>query len=171
MTAAIICPGPSARLYSSAPRPTMVVGVNRAATVFPCDVWAAGDTPMVQEYEQRVIGTPLLLTSAVSISTLLNLGYSWRGDVFEFESLREFCDPSLEWDLFTATSALIYTAAGGATHIRVYGADRIGTQDFDGVEAGGNRSPERWELEGAIWENRLVPWLATRGVTIHRHSA
>jgi hypothetical protein len=48
----IFCPGPSSRI-DFAPQPDeLVMGVNRAATVgSACDVWAAGDTPMVEEYE------------------------------------------------------------------------------------------------------------------------
>src|SRR6185312_11619556 len=65
MTARLLCPGPSLASYTwgDFPPADLTVGVNRAATFFPCDVWACGDPPLIQQQQEHVIGTPDLLTS------------------------------------------------------------------------------------------------------------
>jgi hypothetical protein len=168
MRVALVCPGPSSDRFATAALYELAICVNRAATRFRADVWAAGDTPMVEQYGQAVIGTPALLTSSVTASTLLNSGKSWPGETIEHESLVSECPLTLQWDLFSSTIALVYAAARGATRIECYGMDWTGTADFDGVQAGGNRTPERWELERAIVCNRLMPWLAQRGIEFER---
>jgi hypothetical protein len=56
-----------------------------------------------------------------------------------------------------------------ADRIEVYGADwKPLAADFDGVQGGKNRSADRFTLESNIWQNRLVPWLAERGVEVIR---
>jgi hypothetical protein len=85
-----------------------------------------------------------------------------------FESINDTCPIALQWDLFSATIALVYAVRRGATLINCFGMDWAGTADFDGVQAGGNRTPERWELEQAIFKNRLVPWCAQRGIVVNR---
>ncbi len=91
-----------------------------------------------------------------------------------------FCPHELDWVMFSATAALVYCgwrAAGeadgkpGGAMIEVFGADWAGTNDFDGVAAGKNRSKARWELEKGIWQNRLVPWLAERRIEVKRTSS
>ena len=70
----------------------------------------------------------------------------------------------------SATTALVYAGYRGATRVDVYGADWApDAPDWDGVAAGRNRTADRFALERGIWENRLVPWLAARGVEVVRH--
>ena len=167
--AAILCPGPS--LFRLTDRPDdceLVIGVNRAATVHVCDAWAGCDLPMILDHGTSVIGSPLLLADDATIGELHRRDANWRGATFDRGRLSGFCPESLEWRLFSATTALVYAAFTGAQRIEVFGADWHGTADFDGQQAGKNRSPARWELERAIWEKRLVPWLAEQAITVHR---
>jgi hypothetical protein len=167
MQAVVLCPGPSLADFEHYGA-DLLIGVNRAAAARRCDVWAAGDAPMVERYASDVLGTPLLLTDQGTASTLFNAGKLWRGETFIFQDLSSFCPLPLQWDLFSATVALVYAAWRGCSSIRTYGMDWSGTQDFDGVGGFGNRSPERWELERAIILNRLVPWLSGKGITFER---
>jgi hypothetical protein len=170
MNATILCSGPSLASFVYGDQDGLVIAVNRAAINYGCSVWAAGDYPLVEKIRDEVIGAPTLLTAANSAAYLRDHGPAWRGPVKEFEDLLEFCPGEIQWQMFTATAALVYAAASGATLIHVYGADWRGTEDFDGTESfdGGNRSPERWTFERSIWNN-LTAWLARRGVTVVRY--
>ena len=169
MNAVILCPGPSLARLAHVPPAKLVVGVNRAAIFFRCDAWAGCDLPTVEKHGNAVIGAPELIAAIETIDTMRDHKLVWRGPVFDRTRMLDFCPHAMDWVLFSATTALIYAAYRAATHIDVYGADWSGELDFDGVAAGETRGPERWQLEAAIWQNRLVPWLAERGVTVTRH--
>lgn len=63
--------------------------------------------------------------------------------------------------------AVLLAFSLGATTIDVYGADWTGTRDYDGVEAGENRTPDRWDAERHDWDI-LTAWLNERGVIARR---
>lgn len=163
MIVAILCPGPSLARFGWQSQ-DLIIGVNRAAVRFVCDVWAAGDLPLIEKVRDEVLGKPTLFTSANAAALITP---AWPNRVVEFESLYDASQERVRWHMFTATAALWYAASQGATAIRVFGADWSGTKDFDGVAAGMNRSDARWELEAGIW-NVISVELAGRGVSVDR---
>lgn len=169
MNAIILAPGPS--LASYIPRDAdLIVGVNRAATFQACDAWVAGDTPLIEQIHQKVIGAPLLVTSIETFDTLRDHRALWRGDFQCWTSMLELCPHGLQWTMFSFTAAIVFAAWRGATDIQVFGCDWAGKADFDGELAGKNRSDDRWALERQIAEN-ICEWLKVRGVSVKRKSA
>ncbi len=75
-----------------------------------------------------------------------------------------------DWIWVTALGALMYCGYAGAKRVDCYGVDWNGTKDWDGVEAGKNRSDSRWAHEKGLWENRLVPFLNKQGIEVVRHN-
>jgi len=175
MNAILLCPGPSLAEYQPQTA-DLTVGVNRAACFSPCDVWVAGDPPLIQQQHEWVIGAPELITSTDGLHVYQTFPRDfgvplWRGACRCWTEMLGYCPHALDWVMFSATAALIYCGWRGARRIDVYGADwKPLAADFDGVQAGKNRSMDRFTLESNIWQNRLVPWLATRGVEVLRHS-
>lgn len=169
MNVALLCPGPSLSLFDGE-HEGPIVAVNRAALRHRCDFWAAMDFPLIERIGADVLGSPMLLTSQETISEMTKRGIGWRGDVGFARDLSSYCPSSLEWDLFTAPTALVFAGFIGATRIDIWGMDWKGLADFDGVEAGENRSPERWALDRGIIQNRLIPWLRYRGIDVVRHT-
>lgn len=163
MTAALLCPGPSlAQTFDddfAGPR----VGVNRAATAFRCDVWAALDYPLTRDNHEAVIGTPKWFTRR---QTAADIGQRVRfRDVLIAEDL--VC-PVHHWDRFTATCALVLLAGMGASEVKVYGADwKPGALDWDGAGNGEDRTADRFGIEKEIWA-RLLGWMAGRGISVER---
>ncbi len=179
--AVILCPGPSlARLRrwrrhersksdpGLEPSPNLLIAVNRAALAFHCDVWAAGDWPLIQNCRDEVNPRTTLLTTRNAKQNLWSRAKEWSGSTHLLEDLFDYCPRRLRYAMYTATFALVYAAWRGARRIEVYGADWDGSEDYDGMQAGQNRSKRRWNDEGAIWENLLVPWLAERDVSVER---
>lgn len=166
----LLCPGPS--LASYVPQPCdLTIGVNRAACAVMCNVWVACDTPLIVRENAKVLGLPLLVSTDTTLETIPDHGVApWAGGTFDSKQMLEYCPHAYQWVTFSATTALIFAAFRGARVIEVFGADWSGTQDYDGVEAGQNRQPDRWQLEREIWNN-LVAWLAepARGVIVRRH--
>jgi hypothetical protein len=170
MKAAILCPGPSLQ-RAIIDGHDLTIGVNRAAAFTSCDVWAAGDIPMLTDHRPKVIGSPELLTAANTAAYLRDHATAWPGKVTEFEDLFGFLDPhALPWTLFTFTASIVFAAWRGATEIDVHGCDWRGLEDFDGWAQAGNRSDERWKLESQIYA-RLADTLAGRGVTVRRNQS
>lgn len=164
MNAAILCPG--------APPPPdwrdcidLTIAVNRAATAHRCDVFAALDFPLVKKIGAEVLGSPILLTKRASAHSLTRHDMAWCGEVVAIESL-DYPESSA-WKLYSLPSAIVYAATSGADSIKVYGAVWAGTADWDGEQAGGDRSPERWTRERNIFEG-LVEQLKGRGVILER---
>jgi hypothetical protein len=171
MKAVLACPGPSLAA-AKLPVADLVVGVNRAATFIPCDIWVCGDIPLVQQIHEKVLCDPVLITStdACHVCRTFKRDFGrelWRGEFKCWTEALSFCPHEYQWVMFSATAALIWCAFSGAKRIEVYGADWKGVEDFDGEKAGANRSDERWKLERQIWAN-LVNWLKDRGVEAER---
>ncbi len=176
MKAIVLSPGPSLARYT--PRPAdLVLGVNRAAKFFPVDCWICGDSPCIENpdapgnaplYEQ-VIGSPLLVSFDVSLDTLRQHGWTWRGDTFAWRQLESFLPRKPhDWEWCTFMVAIVYAAYRGATEIEIYGCDWAGKNDLDGIEAGKNRSDARWEHERNLYAG-IVAQLAERGITVTRN--
>ncbi len=172
MRAAILNPGPSL-LHTWKGRTDkhgLLIGVNRVALNYPVDVWACGDYPLVQEIQDSVFGCPTLLSAQNSIDQLNTVERPWRGKTIAFESLYSWLHPAenkISWTFTTSLCAIAY-AASVCEHIDIYGADWKGVKDYDGVEAGMNRSEERWKTEAGIY-NALVKHLETKNISVTRH--
>lgn len=166
MTAAILCPGPSVSKF--VPAGEVLFAVNRAATFFRCDVWCAGDLPLVQKTREQVIGLPLLFTDDNTAGQLQTHGPNWPGSVRTFGTLRDFLDPERpQWSMFSFTAAVVLAAALGHTRIACYGCDWSGDADFDGWREAGNRSEDRWSCERGIF-GALQIVLKARGIDVQR---
>lgn len=175
MLAAILCPGPSLAKLDEVPRADIIVAVNRAAIRWQCDAWACLDHWSINDggirgWQGQVIGSPQLVTSRGSFQALASHQCPWRGGVMLIDDLLAWLPlvPGKSWTLYTATAALAYTAWRGAKRIEVYGADMVGTLDYDGVAAGSKRHELRWEGEREIWR-ATVEQLGERGVEVVRH--
>src|SRR4051812_33763909 len=124
MHAIVLSPGPSLAKYE--PKPAdLTLGVNRAATAFVCDVWVCGDTPLVMQVASQVQGSPLLVSYGVSLDTLRDHKFVWRGETFSWSQLAEsYIHTSVvNWPWCSFTSAIVYAAYRGATTIDIYGCD------------------------------------------------
>jgi hypothetical protein len=168
MTAAILCPGPSLCEFDRTANRggDLRIGVNRAATLIPCDVWCATDYPLYERARSQVLGSPIWFTAEASAEQIDQRGIRWRGQVITCESIP---DPfkTVDWDFFSLLAAIGYAVHAGCRRIEVYGADWSGVKDFDGVEAGNTRHDERWKLESSLFELARQE-LAGRGITIIR---
>ena len=179
MRGILLCAGPSLAHYDPQPA-ELVVAVNRAALTRQCDVWAAGDWPLVQEIRSRVaafqIKTPLLFTASGGHAELrrppsVDWGNPDGRDVVEFESLYDGHETDLQWTVFTATAALWYCFQRGVKRLDVFGADWGGGTYCDGSVISQNRRdvPDGfWNLERHHWE-KLVKVCGERGMTVERH--
>lgn len=176
MHAIILCPGPSLAMLESAPQADLIIGVNRAALRFGVGVWAALDwrsdrLPVgVSRWMKDVIGTPILLTHRDSYGQMQSEGVKWPAQVVLTEQLVTAVSSVHNWSLFSATCALVYAVWRGARRISVYGCDLVGTLDYDGAAAGGNRSEDRWCEERTVWKN-VIDHLKDVAVDIVRPSS
>jgi hypothetical protein len=160
----ILNPGPSLATYSPAGFGGVTIAVNRAAVAFHSDAWAACDYPMIRDYQHRVLGAPMLLTKR---QTWADIGPRCRLALAAIvEDLP--MDGAPPWQLKTMTCAMAFAVANGATRIELYGCDWSGTADYDGAEAGEDRTDARWAKERADVA-ALTEWLAGRGVEVVRN--
>lgn len=161
MHAVVLCPGESLRLMDRLPQCDMSIGVNRAALAFRVDWFAASDYPMIRNHIESLPGTPSLLTLRQTEIDLRN-----RLSRFPRVCIAESLPCPLKHPK-TMMLAVLLAFSLGATTIDVYGADWTGTRDYDGVEAGENRTPDRWDAERHDWDI-LTAWLNERGVIARR---
>ena len=159
MTASILCPGPSlARLTESHLYVDLVVAVNRAATRWPCTVWACGDTPLFEQIQHQVIGSPTWMVSQSQLDVIhdhikAGICQPWRGKIQTIQPMLQFLPHAINWVSFTFTHALTYSAWVGCDEINVYGCDwEPNAPDFDGIQGGKNRSFDRFRAEKGIFQ-------------------
>src|SRR5580700_2882050 len=149
MKAAILSPGPSLpKTWQGGA--DVVIAVNRAALAHKCDYWACGDLPALQENVPKLTAKPHLFTAEVSLNDFRGQGGVWNGPITTFEDLFPYLHPGdcgCCWTFLTALAAIVLAASIGASEIDCYGYDWTGTADYDGVEAGANRSDDRWRDE------------------------
>ncbi len=158
MKAIVLSPGPSLTATFHGDRADLLIGVNRAATRYLCDVWVCGDLPLILQEDLNVIGAPLLVAYGVSLDNLRDRAWKWRGEQFAWTPIAEswLHTSVVNWPWCSFCSAIVYAAYRGAKEITVYGADWEGTADFDGTQAGKNRSEDRWKYERQLFKDLSV---------------
>jgi len=168
MRAQILCPGPSLPAAPSRDGYDVVLGVNRAVGVAPCDYWVMLDGALVWRIS-RPVGHPVIVCSHSMHKELWDnyldsRDHKWL-DAMSFKD--KYCT-SMEWAIFSATTAVICAASLGATQIDMWGADMAGTREFDGpMPERATRNEARWEREARILD-RISNHLWTRGVKVER---
>ena len=166
---AILCPGPSLSHFDGSDGYDLVVGINRAAIAFRCDVWCAADYQLIERERRNIIGTPVLFTNFAS-ATRLRKRSPWPATVDEFEWYLGGDGLALPGTSFSAIAAVWYAMAKGARIVNVFGASLAGKLDFDGTAAGETRTDARWERERELWETASRV-LRLRGAILDRVNA
>ncbi len=168
MKSIVLSPGPSLATYT--PQPCdFVVGVNRAAQLHRVDYWSCGDTPAIQSFNEKVIGSPTIICPRVTMDALNDHKFVWRGEfACSTDLLVPFIHPAeVNWPWCSMLVGLTFAAWKGATQIELYGADWDGKNDWDGEAAGKNRSEDRWREEKSIF-GALQIVLGRRGINLQR---
>jgi hypothetical protein len=121
--------------------------INRAAVLFPCDVLAALDFPLMKEIQPIIKGNPIWLTTQTTIRDWLDVGCAmWRGPVMTTDAFRGMFK-AIDVNFQSWVAAVAYAAFRcNASRIEVFGADWSGEIDAAG-RAGTSREPARWEQE------------------------
>ena len=167
MHARILCPGPSLAKYSAEGFDGLTIGVNRAATAHLCDVWASNDWQSCLALAPQIVGFPLLLTTTASINSPHMRGFVWPGGIKNADDFAYCLTTYATARMLTMNVAVGFAFITGHTDIAIYGADWSGLLDFDGVAAGTNRNPGRWELEADLF-GHLADELRSKGVNVYR---
>jgi hypothetical protein len=146
LNAALLCPGPSLRLFRGhGKRYDVLIGVNRGALIVPCDWWSAIDMEVITAVIPP--GKPRLWT---------------RGD--HEKHFAEF-PPATCWTKYSALAGLVLAAILKADAIDCYGCDMTGADEYDGQPLPGvNRHPNRWSDERHWWDQTaaMLPLEITR---------
>ncbi len=164
MVVAILNPGPSLANLLTLPKCDLSIAVNRAALRFECNIWAATDYPMIRDYQVFAMGNPKLLTRRQTWTDIKHRVRLPLAGIVDDLAL----NVPANWLAKTMTCAMAYAYAWGAHRIELYGCDWAGTKDFDGKEAGENRTDARWEAEKSE-AGMLIEWLASRKVEVKRN--
>jgi len=169
--AAILCPGPSIDLYPGADAYDLVIGVNRAAAMRPCEYLVALDAHTATFFDDApLLGTPTVICSPGVYGDQCILRAGWPGlRHLDYLDARETVPGKpVRWHQFGLMTALAWAAHLGATCITVYGADWSGTTDADGFsDKRQRRDPGRWRKEQTRW-TETTGLLKTLGVTVDR---
>ncbi len=166
MKAAILCPGPSlVKLTDWATRRNdfdVVIAVKRAA-LMGCDWWVSGDWACFRDTgAQPSIG---YCTTAEAIIPL-KAGQIIPPNRYDPRSV---CVP---WERlafhagFSSIAALALVLYLGVEEVVVYGDDKAGDRDFDGV-VGENRGEYRWDEE--LWHRAAALKKLTEAGIRHRY--
>jgi hypothetical protein len=167
MTAVILAPGPSLALLASPPPSDLLIGINRAGLAFHCDVVAISDYPLFKKVDDHLLGRPNLLSKQDTLATLKGRLDRFP-EVFAAEEIQGV-PLTLQWRWKTLTCAMAFAFYRGAKSIDIYGCDWSGTLDYDGTEAGEDRTDRRWNEERACAED-LMRWMGERNCPVTRHA-
>lgn len=180
MRVVVISNGPSAHLFEQTDRSVYdtVIGVNRAASLWPCKWWSVIDWPMFAEFAP--IGTPKLFTRA-SMPRHLQEGAKkdavermqallWDGQVLTHESLGrpwvpDDCPP---WNCYSGVAALILAWHLRANTVDLYGFDMAGDDDCAG-KTNHTRGEDRWRHERRIFDGIMKVYVRD-GIKVERHT-
>jgi hypothetical protein len=164
MKTALLCPGPSLADYRTSDH-EIVVGVNRAVSVAPCDFWVLLDDRPFRSASP--IGEPCLVTSGAIYRRFIRKSLLTKDRPF-IDRQNLYFDGNAPWGRFSATNALVLLLNMGATSIDCFGVDMVGTKDWDGFgHDQDKRDIERWKEEATLW-NRLTQYLSEHGCEVVR---
>jgi len=172
---AVVAPGPGVECFDAEQDGVYdgVVAVNRAVEIVEAGFWACLDahTPAICE---RILGKPKLICSRQTFHQILG---RWPDVAMAGLAAdhREMIVPGLTagnnaWRALSATVAVAFAAARGATVIDCYGFAWRGEGDWDGRrDSSQSRTPERWAKERRTFEMLSVE-LSAAGVMVARVS-
>jgi hypothetical protein len=170
MKAAVLCPGPSAYTFPGRDGYDMVIGVNRAAGLAPCDYWVMLDGVQVWKISAPV-GRPKIICGHPShLDLWRNIPEAREHGWFDIqECIQTLPEAPITWAVFSATAAIVTAIHLGAKSVDIWGADMKGIEDFDGLNMPGMyaRSEMRWQKEARIL-HELTEHFAAKGITIQR---
>lgn len=165
--AAILASGPGL-LHSWHPGGVadVVIAVNVAATLFPCDWWVAGDAEAFDLFHPIAPPRCGVVTDALAYARAA----WWPHSGGRVQRWCQFRAPFGSGQWHTSGPAAVGFAALvlGAAEVHCYGMDMAGTQDLDGAPAcclGG--ADHRWKVEAT----ELAAIVAATGVRLVRHLA
>lgn len=164
---AILCPGPSLASFLAAPtQHELFIGVNRAASAWPCQWWAFNDAEVFGWF--RPTGRPKIFTSNESFKRIED---KRRADHFRwtfYPAINTTCPSDPGWTNFSMTVAMVLAEYLGARAITIYGCDWEGADDWDGpADYRHYRQEYRWKNE-IHKVGHVIRWLESRGVSVER---
>lgn len=139
-----------------------VVGVNRAAGLWPVDLWVFCDAATFGDPTKltRPLGTPTLCIHSRVYRGLTALFPQARRRLDTHTVMRPFVDemtlpkPVPGWRSYSGLAGLGAAWYLGATTVATYGVDMAGESDCTGREDG-TRKADRWAREQTIWRQIL----------------
>ena len=179
--ATILAPGPSlARvdqpgIFVDLPVPRIAVNRAPLLTRRAIHIWSVGDDRLydgiardVRSRQVNCIALKYLLSPEL-LSLLRSRGHGGDGwiDSGTFAEMASAANTPLpdHWDFTAGTKALAFCCLAGVNNLLTAGVDFSGTADADGsegfklangtIENFGNRTPERWAVEKAIWNEMI----------------
>ena len=153
MRAAILCPGLSLAKTWKVPEAFDVrIAVNRAILHAECEWWSAGDWTAIKSIEGKP--THGICTQDDAVRFILD------GNLIP----KERTPPCvIGWGAlpykhcgYSTVAALSLAAYLGAKEVLIFGDDKSGTLDWDGVAAGTNRGKDRWKKEGDVMNRAML---------------
>lgn len=147
----------------------VVIGLNRAASAYPCDYMVFTDHEAFQWYPP--MGTPILCTSAVALTRLQPHRGIGRYQKITHEQIAGDALEEYFWRNLSVTVAVVLADHLAGTELHLHGVDCVGIEDWDGARPPrpAGRSNHRWQNE----EHRLghlLAWAIKRGMDVTRHT-
>lgn len=153
MRAAILCPGPSlTKTWRADEHFDVRIAVNRAILHATCEWWSAADWTMLKEVEGKP--THGICTQDDAVRFILD------GKLISKErtppaiigwSALPYANPG-----YSTVAAISLAAYLGAKKVLIFGDDKSGSLDWDGVPAGKNRGDERWTKEKQVMNKAML---------------
>jgi len=156
---AILTPGPCATLYFYEPgRYDLLIGVNRACQMAPCDFVVMRDVLLLKEVDP--LGKPVMCAARINLRLMQSIcPKKMRG--LPMHDL----PPNGE---LSAISALKLAVEKGGTQVDCYGMSLGGDADYDGwTHEMTNRTQKRWKMERTLLADQFRA-MRNAGVKVKR---
>lgn len=123
----------------------VLIGVNHAAGLYPCDWWSFGDAR--SRLEAQPIGAPRWFTTRTAARQIGEAGVPVPEDALIWETFPDVLRNC--WRLYSATAALVLAKELKAERVLCFGVvDELPAENED----------PRWKTEREIW-NEVVAWM------------
>lgn len=140
-----------------------VIAINRAAFVYECDYWVAGDYPIVNNNKHLVLGKPTLVTRHKTERKLVNFPLR----VINWDYFLHKYKPPIQHIVYTITGALIFARSCNPEIIDIYGNDqKLNGEYCDGTRNNHCTRQERWDKEIPAY-NKIVKWLEDDNIVVN----